>query len=49
MVKPGVTEELRTRATANVAAAAKQRRLVGAVVALAVVAVCVYIVLRWFA
>ena len=47
--KPGVTQELRTRATAHLAAQARQRRLVAVAVALAVVAVCAYLVLRWLA
>ena len=49
MPEPGVTRELRTRASANVAEVSKQRRLVTMVVALAVVAVCAYLVLRWLA
>jgi hypothetical protein len=47
--EPGVTRELRTRASANVAEESKQRRLVTIVVSLAVVAVCAYLVLRWLA
>jgi len=47
VVKPGVTQELRSRATAHVAAEARQRRLVTAAISLAVVAIGVYIVLRW--
>ena len=47
--KPGVTQELRTRAAAHVAAESRQRRVVAVAVALAVVAVCVYVVLRWLA
>jgi hypothetical protein len=47
--EPGVTKELRTRASANVAEESKQRRLVTIVVSLAVVAVCTYLVLRWLA
>ena len=44
--KPGVTQELRSLARANVAEAKKRRRMV-ALSLTAVLAVCVFFVLRW--
>ena len=49
MLEPGVTKELRTRASANVARESKQRGLTWTVVSLAIVALCAYLVLRWLA
>jgi hypothetical protein len=47
VVKPGVTQELRARVSAHLAADARQRRLMAAAVVVAVVAVCAYVLLRW--
>ena len=49
MVKPGVTEELRTRANSHIAAESRQRRLTLTAITVAVVALCAYFVLRWLA
>jgi hypothetical protein len=49
VVKPGVTQELRSRGDANVAAEARRRQLVVVAVVVAVVAVCAYVLLRWLA
>jgi len=49
VVKPGVTQELRSRVDANVAAEARRRQLVVGAVVVAVVAVCAYVLLRWLA
>ena len=46
-MKPGVTQQLRVRASANVAAEAKRRRLTMVAVVLAAVAVCAYLLLHW--
>ena len=46
-MKPGVTQQLRTRVRENLAAEARQRRLTTAVLVLAVVAACAYFLLRW--
>jgi hypothetical protein len=45
--KPGVTQELRSLARANLVAEARQRRLAMTTAVTAVIAVCVYFVLRW--
>ena len=47
MVKPGVTQELRSRVDANVAAEARRRQFTVGAVVLAVLAVCAFFVLRW--
>ena len=46
-MKPGVTQELRARVNAHLAAESRQRRLTVTAAALAIVAVCIYVVLRW--
>jgi len=46
-VKPGVTQELRSRVREHLAAEARQRRLTTAALVLAIVAACAYFVLRW--
>ena len=46
-MKPGVTQELRTRVREHLAAEARQRRLTTAALVLAIVAACAYFVLRW--
>ena len=45
--KPGVTQELRSLARANLVAEARQRRRMIAMSVTAVIAVCVFFVLRW--
>jgi hypothetical protein len=45
--KPGVTQELRSLARANLVAEARQRRRTIAMSVTAVIAVCVFFVLRW--
>jgi hypothetical protein len=47
VLKPGVTQELRARVNAHLAAESRQRRLMTTTVMLAVVAVCAYFLLRW--
>ena len=49
MVKPGVTQELRSRVDANVAAGARRRQLTVGAVLVAVLAVCAFFLLRWLA
>ena len=49
MVKPGVTQELRSRVDANIAAEARRRQLTVGAVVVAIVAVCAFFVLRWLA
>ena len=46
-MKPGVTQELRTRVREHLAAQARQRRLTTAAVVLAIVAACGYLLVRW--
>jgi hypothetical protein len=46
-LKPGVTQELRSRVAAHMAAETRQRRLVATAVTIAVLAVCTYFALRW--
>ena len=46
-MKPGVTEELRSRVNAHLAAESRQRRLMTSAVIVAVVALCAYFVLQW--
>jgi hypothetical protein len=45
--EPGVTQELRTRVKAHLAAETRQRRLTVAAVIVAVITLCGYFVLRW--
>jgi hypothetical protein len=45
--KPGVTRELRSLAKANMAAEAKSRRRMMAMVVVALLAVCVWAVVHW--
>jgi hypothetical protein len=45
--KSGVTQELRSLARANLVAEARQRRRTIAMSVTAVIAVCVFLVLRW--
>ncbi|HEX6050759.1 MAG TPA: hypothetical protein VFZ21_15880 [Gemmatimonadaceae bacterium] len=47
MLKPGVTQELRSRVNAHIAAETRQRRLMTSAVIVALVALCAYFVLRW--
>ena len=47
MLKPGVTQELRSRVNAHIAAESRQRRLTITAVVVAVVALCAYFALRW--
>lgn len=47
VVKPGVTQELRSRVDANVAAVARRRQLAVGAAVVAVLAVCAFFVLRW--
>ena len=47
MVKPGVTQELRSRVNAHLAAETRQRRLTTAGVIVAVITLCAYFALRW--
>ena len=46
MLKPGVTQELRTRVNAHLAAESRQRRLTVAAVVVAIVTLCGYFALR---
>jgi hypothetical protein len=46
-MRPGVTQELRSRANARLAAESRQRRLTITAVVVAVVALCAYFALRW--
>ena len=46
-MKPGVTQQLRTRVRENLAAEARRRRLTTAALVLAIVAGCAYFLLRW--
>lgn len=47
MLKPGVTQELRSRVNAHIAAESRQRRLMMSGVIVAIVALCAYFALRW--
>ncbi len=47
VLKPGVTQELRSRVNAHIAAENRQRRLMMSGVIVAIVALCAYFVLRW--
>ena len=47
MLKPGVTQELRSRVNAHIAAETRQRRMMVSAVTVAIVALCAYFVLRW--
>ena len=47
MVKPGVTQELRTRVNAHLASETRQRRLAMAGVIVAIITLCGYFALRW--
>ena len=49
VMKPGVTQELRARVRENFAAEVRRRRLMTVTVALAVAAVCAYVLVRWAA
>lgn len=46
-MKPGVTQELRARVNAHLAAELRQRRLTVIAAVIAVVAACAYFILRW--
>ena len=46
-MKPGVTQELRARVNAHLAAENRQRRLTMAAAVIAVVAASAYFVVRW--
>ena len=46
-MKPGVTQELRTRVRERLAAESRQRRLATAALVLAIVAACAYVLVRW--
>ena len=46
-MKPGVTQELRSRVNAHLAAETRQRRVTIAAVLVAVVTLCGYFALRW--
>ena len=48
-MKPGVTQELRARVRENFAAEVRRRRLMTVTVAVAIVAVCAYVLVRWVA
>ena len=47
MIKPGVTQELRARVNAHLAAESRQRRLTATAIAIAVAAAGVYLLARW--
>jgi hypothetical protein len=47
VIKPGVTQELRSRVNAHLAAETRQRRLTVAAIIVAVIALCGYFALRW--
>jgi hypothetical protein len=47
VVEPGVTQELRSRVNAHLAAETRQRRLALAGVIVAVITLCGYFALRW--
>jgi hypothetical protein len=49
VTKPGVTQELRARVNAHMAAESRQRVLVATAVTIAAVAICVYLAIRWLA
>ena len=49
VVKPGVTQELRSRVDANVAAGARRRQFAVGAVVVAILAVCAYVLLRLLA
>ena len=46
-MKPGVTQELRSRVNAHLAAETRQRRVTIAAVIVAAVTLCGYFALRW--
>jgi hypothetical protein len=48
-MKPGVTQELRARVRENFATEVRRRRLMTVTVAVAIVAVCAYVLVRWVA
>ena len=47
MLKTGVTQELRARVQANLAAQTRQRWLATTAIVIAVIAACTYVVARW--